>query len=109
MKSMKICSAILAVLVILVSGCTNQNQPSDTVENLITNNENLRTVEIALPGMVCSGCVRSAQKAFEGIDGVVKAKVELETKKGTVIYDSSITSKEQIIQNPVIQAYDERF
>ena len=91
---------------VFVLGCTSQNEASDTHVNIPATSENIRTAEIALPGMFCQACARNAKIAFQGIDGVIDSTVDIESKKGMVIYESMVISKEQLIQNPVIQAYD---
>jgi copper chaperone CopZ len=93
-------------LVIFLSGCTGQNDEPDTQANITATSENMRIVEISLSGMYCQSCAKNAEIAFRGMDGVFDATVDIETKKGVVVYESVVTSKEQLIQNPVIQAYD---
>lgn len=93
-------------LLLFVSGCESQNNAPDTQSRITATSENMRITEISLPGMFCPFCVRSAENAFRGMDGVLDAKVDSETKKGVVVYESVVISKEQLIQNSVIQAYD---
>lgn len=47
------------------------------------------TVTIPIGGMTCAACVRRVEKAISGLDGVVKASVNLATEKATVEYDST--------------------
>lgn len=98
--------ALLIVLVLLVVGCADQKAPANDSSNPSLNNESLRIAEIALPGMFCQACAMNAEITFKGIKGVVDSKVDIKTKRGTVIYDASITSKEQLMQGALIQAYD---
>ncbi len=93
-------------LVLFVSGCTAQNNTLDDQSSISELSQSTRITEIALPGMFCQACARNAKIAFQGINGVIEATVDIETKKGMVIYESAAISKEYIIQNPVIQAYD---
>jgi len=91
------------LLVFTLMGCTPaQKQDTGTV---ITGN-NLRVAEIDLPGMFCAGCAQSSKSTFEGMSGVLQATVNIATKKGTVIYDADITTKEALIQEGLIQAYE---
>jgi len=46
-----------------------------------------RTVELAIDGMTCGGCVRSVKNLLESIHGVSSAKVSLEKAQATVTYD----------------------
>ncbi len=93
-------------MLFFVSGCTSQNEASDTHVKIQATSEIIRIAKIALPGMFCQACAQNAKIAFQGMDGVIDATVDIETKKGMVIYESVTISKEQIIKNPVIQAYD---
>jgi copper chaperone CopZ len=93
-------------LVIFLYGCTSQNNEPAAQSNIPATSENKRIAEIALPGMFCPACAQNAVKAFRGMDGVFDATVDIETKKGVVVYESMVTSTEQLIKNPVIQAYD---
>ena len=63
------------------------------------------TVNLALPGLFCSGCAYSSQNALKGIPGVVDAKVSFDDKSGTVIYDPNLVTSEEIVSNDLIQAY----
>ena len=109
---------IVIALIILVSGCVNKNvMESNTTDNPEANKvsgnpeanaENLRVAVIELPGMFCPACAKSSVSAFKRMGGVVDAKVDIKSKSGTVIYNASIISKEQLVNNGVIQAYDGR-
>ncbi len=93
-------------LVLPVSGGTAQHDAADAKSGTSELSESVRIAEISLPGMFCRACAGNAEIAFRGMDGVIDATVDIETKKGMVIYESVVISKEQLIQNPVIQAYD---
>jgi copper chaperone len=45
------------------------------------------TVEFAIDGMTCGGCVRSVKNVLESIQGVISAEVSLERARATVTYD----------------------
>ena len=45
------------------------------------------TVELAIDGMTCGGCVRSVKNVLESIQGVTSAEVSLEKAQATVTYD----------------------
>lgn len=95
----------ILVFVLVVAGCTTNTATSNQVSTP-ADNENLRIAEIALPGMFCASCAQSSENAFKNMPGVVDASVDIKTKKGEVIYDSSVISKEQLVQEGLIQAYD---
>jgi copper chaperone CopZ len=133
MGSRKLHSAFLAlalISVLLGSGCIGQDLAGDPVStptpdegasrgpmggiapgdepasNPPPSGESLRIAELDLPGMACPYCALNAENAFKGMEGVVDARVDIRTKKGTVVYDSGIVSKEELIQNAWIRAYD---
>lgn len=94
---------VIAVLIIFF---TVKNLTGSSVSEVEINSENLRIAEISLPGMFCGGCAWSSENAFKGMNGVVDANVSIDTKSGIVIYDSSIISKEELVQDGLIQSYD---
>lgn len=105
---------ILLISLALISGCLQQEGSSTTTTTITTvsttlistTTTKLRIAEISLGGMFCPACAPGAESAFEGVNGVINAKVNFATKKGTVIYDSGIISKEELLQNSLIQAYE---
>lgn len=99
MKVLKILCTLFVVLFVI--GCGSQQQQTPTISS-----EDLRIAEIALPGMFCQSCAQSSETAFESMPGVVDANIDIVTKKGNVIYDSSAISKEQLVEEGLIQAYD---
>jgi len=104
MKQKTFLKGIVALLlVITLVGCTPVQQ-QDSSKSIV--GDNLRVAEVELPGMFCASCAKSSKSAFEGIDGVVQATIDFKTKKGTVIYDPSVVSKEQLLQDGLLQAYD---
>jgi len=66
---------------------------------------NYATVNLALPGLFCSGCAYSSQNALKGIPGVIDAKVSFDDKSGTVVYDPDLVTPEEFVSNDLIQAY----
>jgi len=106
MKSITTYMVVLAILVVFVAGCTTQNPAIAPSPPPTTDTANLRVAEIGLPGMFCKSCAQSSENVFKGMPGVVDAKVDIGEEIGMVIYDSSITSKEQLVQDGLIQAYD---
>jgi len=91
---------------ILITGCMGQKQTENTVINQLSINQDLRIAEIDLPGMFCFSCAYSAKRTFKGMDGVIEATVDSDTKKGKVIYDAKIIRKEELIERRLIQAYE---
>ena len=68
-------------------------------------NGNYATVNLALPGLFCSGCAYSSQNALKGIPGVVDAQISFDDKGGTVVYDPDLVTPEEIVANGLIQDY----
>ena len=71
----------------------NSSELTDKINNDVAHNETetsdlkgmvfMKKV-LTVDGMMCAHCQMHVQKALEGIDGVIKADVELETKKAHV-------------------------
>ena len=66
--------------------------------------QSLRIMKIYVPNMACPGCGWSIEGHLQTIAGVIQSEmifwedVEGEIlKKGTIVYDSSVINKEQII------------
>ncbi len=110
------------VLVVFLASCTRRDPPGfsgsdeqqalkvidafpEVNESPSIRGENLRVAEIALPGMFCGSCVYTAKYGFEQAAGVVWVEVNLREKRGTVIYDPAVTSKDKLVQNVYIQAF----
>lgn len=58
---------------------------------------NVKTVQLEITGMTCDHCAISIEKRFEGKKGIIGKKVNHNEKKGTFVYDGSLTSTEEII------------
>lgn len=50
--------------------------------------------EFIISGMTCGGCVARAKKAFESLEGVQEAQVQLEAPQATLSLDNSCTLEE---------------
>ncbi len=48
--------------------------------------------------MHCGGCATGIQMMTEGMDGVTKSFVDLDSKKGTIEYDEAKIKPEQVIE-----------
>lgn len=57
-----------------------------------------KTAIIKVEGMTCPLCTMAVKKSLKRIDGVIKAKVILNTKRATVIYDDKIASKTKLLE-----------
>ena len=56
------------------------------------------TVTLPITGMTCASCVRRIEKALSRVNGVNEASVNLATEQATVMYDSSQTGLEPMMQ-----------
>ena len=63
------------------------------------------TLNLALPGLFCSGCAYSSQNALKGIPGVIDAEISLDDKSGKVVYDPNLVTPKEIVSNGIIQGY----
>ncbi len=89
--------------VLLFSGGDSGNSPE-----LDTTSANLRKVDLEINNMFCIGCRSSVVNSVLSLPGVVRADADPRTDSGWVVYDSDITSKEQIVSASVFQAYTAR-
>ena len=100
----------IAVLVILIVGgiywAKGAFFPSLNGAAVATGDGNLRQATVELPGMFCAACAWSSENTIKGIPGVVDANIDIGVKKGTVIYDPSIVTKEQLVEPGLIKAYE---
>ncbi len=53
---------------------------------------------IKVEGMTCPLCTTAVKKSLKKTNGVVKAKVILNTKKATVVYDDKKVSKSKLLK-----------
>ncbi len=56
-----------------------------------------KTIVIEVKGMTCPLCTTAVKKSLKKIKGVKKAKVKLNTKKATVLYDDKIVTKKELL------------
>lgn len=57
---------------------------------------NMTQVTIKVEGMSCGHCQMSVKKAVEGVEGIRKADVNLQTKQVTVDYDEGKANLEKV-------------
>ena len=106
-----IVAAVLIGGAVLFSGGSS---PSD--EQLAASLNNLRTLELSVPGLFCAGCSASIEAYVSSMPGVKRVQARLTpTKSATVVYDPDSIAKEEIIKNQVFDLYgvsiisDEKF
>jgi mercuric ion binding protein len=58
----------------------------------------VQEAEIQIEGMTCPLCTMTIKKNLKNKNGVIKAKVKLNTQMAKVIYDDNNITKEQLLQ-----------
>ena len=53
-----------------------------------------KTAVIKVTGMTCTMCTTAIKKSLKKVDGVIKAKVKLNTEIATVTFQEKVTKKE---------------
>ena len=90
---------LYTALILLVFGCSS-------IKNQGKSN-NLQIDEINIPTAQCNMCVANIENALNGIDGILKYNVELETYRVRVQYNSdklTLQNIEQLISKAGYQA-----
>ena len=90
---------LILLSIILIVGCSS-------IKNQGKSN-NLQIDEINIPTAQCNMCVANIENALSGIDGILKYKVELETYRVKIKYNTdklSLQSIEQLISKAGYQA-----
>jgi len=62
-----------------------------------------REVELAISGMTCPYCSKGVSTSLLQLDGIIKTNITLEKRGGTVIYDSSKLTKEEIVNSNIFE------
>ena len=90
---------LLLLSIILIVGCSSISNQGKS--------NNLQIDEINIPTTQCNMCVANIENALNGIDGILKYKVELETYRVKVKFNTdklSLQSIEQLISKAGYQA-----
>jgi P-type Cu+ transporter len=61
-------------------------------EDRVQRGEVLETREIGIAGMTCENCVRRVERALRGNPGVKEVRVDRETARATVTFDTTQTN-----------------
>ena len=80
----KISAIIMIVGLVVCSAIISRNMPKHSLQ------------EINLPTAQCGMCVARIDKALNGVDGILKYKVELDALKVKVKYDNEKISLQQM-------------
>lgn len=91
------------------AGKPSMIQTSEAAKPSTYNAKALHRLDFRVVGKSCAKCLMDIQKAFKTMPGVVKAAVMLKKPYGAVvIYDSSKTSKEDLLKKAKSQDKDVR-
>lgn len=79
---------------------------SSSDAELAVASDNLRALELSVPGMFCAGCSASVEGYVSSVPGVKRVQVRLSpTRSATVVYDPDVVTKEEIIKNSIFDVY----
>ncbi|HLX11536.1 MAG TPA: heavy metal-associated domain-containing protein [Bacteroidota bacterium] len=81
-------NALVVFSLVLVFGCSKDNQNDPTKKTVVTN--------VSLPSMVCSKCANTIQKAVYHVDGVKDVEVDVDKKTAEITYVPYQTNVETI-------------
>ena len=57
----------------------------------------VKTAIIKIDGMTCPLCTTAIKRSLKKTKGVIKAKVRLNTKKATVMFDDKVATKKELL------------
>lgn len=72
-----------------------------TKEEIATGN--FHELKLAISGMVCPYCAKGISDALLPMKGIIKTDITLDKRGGTVIYDSTKITKEEIINSDIFE------
>lgn len=87
--------AVAGVLVLAFSSIDKTTKAVADSNNLDT--ESSRHLILNIKGMYCPACGPGIAKMYSETDGVIVAKVSRANERGEIIYDSTKTSKEHLL------------
>jgi len=110
----------LAALVVVLAGCAQKSQQQNPAQSTAISasdeppkqrelsqqeieSGNFRRLEIKISGMSCPYCAKGISEALMSEDGIVSTDITLEKRGGSVTYDSTKISKEEILNSPVFE------
>lgn len=60
---------------------------------------------LRIQSITCNGCASNVRKALRSFEGVKDAKVELENKTATVVFDAEQTNEDMLKKTAMIKRY----
>lgn len=73
--------------------------PDNSKEVVVVNQFDIQTIELDIDGMYCEACDNHLAYAAQEVDGVLEAKADHKTGKAEVKFDTTKTSRDEIIES----------
>ncbi len=89
----------LLIILIFLPGCIGTSNMEKTGEIPA----NAKTLELEIEGMACPNCEATIQGYLMNTEGIVRADVSYENRSGTVVYDPSLITEEEILDLRIFQ------
>tara|TARA_B100000575_G_scaffold258311_1_gene229816 strand:- start:359 stop:724 length:366 start_codon:yes stop_codon:yes gene_type:complete len=95
----------LLIVLFVFTACKNNQDPktvsvkTTAVKTIKAAFQKAQPMTMSIEGMVCAvGCAAMIEKNLNQTAGIKKAKVDFETKKATLIFDSEVLSINEVTQ-----------
>lgn len=98
---------LIIVVAIFIGGAVIFSD-GDTLSDaqLTAASENLRALELSVPGMFCAGCTASVEGYLSSMPGVKRVQARLSPERSaTVVYNPDEVTKEEIVKNNIFDVY----
>lgn len=90
---------LLLISVALISCNQTNTSNSDQKEQVVTSTlENIKTIELNVTGMTCTGCENTIESALTKLDGVESAEALYTKAITTVSFDSTKVDRDLLTQ-----------
>jgi|Deesub1362A_J573_1020465.scaffolds.fasta_scaffold00051_6 copper chaperone CopZ len=83
---------VILILLLFFIGCVGS---AETQTKEIPSNA--RLLELEIEGMTCPSCAATIQAYLTNTHGILRAEISQKNNSGTIIYDPSIISEEEIL------------
>ena len=67
---------------------------------------NTKKAKISIKGMTCNSCVKTIEQNIRGLPGVLSIKVSLSNEEGIVIFSSSKTTADTLVEEIEDSGFD---
>ncbi len=97
---------VLAVVMLSFPNYSGMLYSNDEKEVLVVKQDAIRTVQLNVKGLTCSGCDSHVVHAVMELDGVLEATSDHRTGKAIVKFDDSKTTKNKIVETIDATGYE---